>query len=246
MTEWLQAVGWHLSSYVCFDEWLSRGRRLRLRFTKKHWTSIIHLAILITLCHGIGLGWLSPMLPQLQSSMETPVDFVIDVHESSWLGAMLSLGALTGNFLFSYIMNRFGRKVALYGLALPNTVSLPNPLTHKNHNIVESNVNSAVYLVFVLLRGIYWNALRGQNLCRTNGRRHVLGVAHFHWRNSRQEVSELSNGQLQFEWHPISQHTWSTMLLLQPGYKFWYIAGLHYFIACALPCDSLCRSGSSP
>ncbi|XP_017858727.1 PREDICTED: facilitated trehalose transporter Tret1-like [Drosophila arizonae] len=78
-------------------------------------------AILITLCHGIGLGWLSPMLPQLQSSVETPVDFVIDVHESSWLGAMLSLGALTGNFLFSCIMNRFGRKVALYGLALPNT-----------------------------------------------------------------------------------------------------------------------------
>ncbi|EDW63941.1 facilitated trehalose transporter Tret1 [Drosophila virilis] len=78
-------------------------------------------AILITLCHGIGLGWLSPMLPKLQSELETPLDFVIDVNEASWLGSVISLGGVTGNFFFSFIMNRFGRKVALYGMALPNT-----------------------------------------------------------------------------------------------------------------------------
>ncbi|ALC39234.1 CG14605, partial [Drosophila busckii] len=75
----------------------------------------------ITFCHGIGLGWLSPMLPRLQSPEQTPLSFVIDVQEASWLGALISLGGVTGNFCFSFIMNRFGRKVALYGLALPHT-----------------------------------------------------------------------------------------------------------------------------
>ncbi|KAM8716065.1 hypothetical protein ACLKA7_003017 [Drosophila subpalustris] len=78
-------------------------------------------ATLITISHGIGLGWLSPMLPMLQSVEATPLDFVIDVHEASWLGALISLGGVSGNFFFSYIMNRFGRKVSIYGLALPNT-----------------------------------------------------------------------------------------------------------------------------
>lgn len=69
------------------------------------------------------------MLPQLQSEHHSPLDFVIDVHEASWLGAVISVGAIAGNFLFSFIMNRFGRKVSLYCLAVPNTVSflsLPN------------------------------------------------------------------------------------------------------------------------
>ncbi|XP_068151164.1 facilitated trehalose transporter Tret1 [Drosophila tropicalis] len=78
-------------------------------------------AVLITFCHGIALGWLSPMLPKLQSKEETPLDFFIDVNEASWLGAAISLGGVSGNFFFSYVMGRFGRKVSLYGLAIPNT-----------------------------------------------------------------------------------------------------------------------------
>ncbi|XP_023165977.2 facilitated trehalose transporter Tret1-like [Drosophila hydei] len=77
--------------------------------------------IVITLSHGIGLGWLSPMLPKLQSESRTPLDFVVDVHEGSWVGSIICLGGVTGNFLFAYIMSWFGRKVALYGLAVPNT-----------------------------------------------------------------------------------------------------------------------------
>lgn len=83
----------------------------------------ILVVTLITYCHGIGLGWLSPMLPLLQTEGKSPLDFVIDVHEASWLGAVISMGAITGNFTYSYIMNRFGRKVALYCLAVPNVVS---------------------------------------------------------------------------------------------------------------------------
>ncbi|XP_034667779.1 facilitated trehalose transporter Tret1 [Drosophila subobscura] len=78
-------------------------------------------ATLITFCHGIALGWLSPMLPQLLSEQDTPLDFFIDVGQASWLGAAISLGGISGNFSFSFLMNRFGRKVSLYALALPNT-----------------------------------------------------------------------------------------------------------------------------
>lgn len=63
------------------------------------------------------------MLPQLQSEEKTPLNFVIDVYEASWVGSIICLGGVTGNFFFAYLMNRFGRKAALYGLAIPNTVS---------------------------------------------------------------------------------------------------------------------------
>jgi len=81
------------------------------------------VATLITFCHGIALGWLSPMLPKLLSPQETPLSFYIDVNEASWLGAVISIGGISGNFSFSYLMNRFGRKVSIYALAVPHTVS---------------------------------------------------------------------------------------------------------------------------
>uniref|UniRef100_A0A1B0GG41 Major facilitator superfamily (MFS) profile domain-containing protein n=1 Tax=Glossina morsitans morsitans TaxID=37546 RepID=A0A1B0GG41_GLOMM len=76
---------------------------------------------IISLSHGVALGWFSPMLMKMQSP-ETPLNFSLDVHESSWLGAMISLGALTGNTLFSIILSRLGRKVAIYSLAFPHAL----------------------------------------------------------------------------------------------------------------------------
>ncbi|KAH8413446.1 hypothetical protein KR009_011338 [Drosophila setifemur] len=78
-------------------------------------------ATLITFCHGIALGWLSPMLPKLLSEDSTPLSFSITVAEASWLGAVISIGGITGNFSFSFLMNRFGRKVSIYALAVPHT-----------------------------------------------------------------------------------------------------------------------------
>lgn len=131
----LKCSGCCSSSYRCCDGWSGKegdnidwqwtwNKRVHEKKMKNNWNNWPSVAILITLCHGIGLGWLSPMLPKLQSELDTPLDFVIDVNEASWLGSVISLGGVTGNFFFSFIMNRFGRKVALYGMALPNTVSL--------------------------------------------------------------------------------------------------------------------------
>ncbi|XP_073824940.1 facilitated trehalose transporter Tret1-like isoform X2 [Musca autumnalis] len=75
---------------------------------------------MISLAHGIGLGWLSPMLPKLQSASATPIDFTVNVDESSWIGALISVGGVIGNISFLLIFDRWGRKVAIYGLAFPH------------------------------------------------------------------------------------------------------------------------------
>ncbi|XP_061401456.1 facilitated trehalose transporter Tret1-like [Musca vetustissima] len=63
---------------------------------------------MISLAHGIGLGWLSPMLPKLQSSTDTPIDFTVNVDESSWIGALISVGGVIGNISFLLIFDRWG------------------------------------------------------------------------------------------------------------------------------------------
>ncbi|XP_005190294.1 facilitated trehalose transporter Tret1-like [Musca domestica] len=75
---------------------------------------------MISLAHGIGLGWLSPMLPKLQSPTDTPIDFTVNVDESSWIGALISVGGVIGNITFLLIFDRWGRKAAIYGLAIPH------------------------------------------------------------------------------------------------------------------------------
>lgn len=64
------------------------------------------------------------MLPKLLLPEASPLTFSIDVNEASWLGSIISLGGITGNFSFSYLMSRFGRKVSIYVLAIPHTVCL--------------------------------------------------------------------------------------------------------------------------
>ncbi|XP_068151822.1 facilitated trehalose transporter Tret1-like isoform X2 [Drosophila tropicalis] len=78
------------------------------------------LVNLMAISHGIGVGWLSPTLRKLQSQ-DSPVGFTLDVNEISWVGAMLGLGAVTGNILLGCLIGRLGSKLCLLFLAFPNT-----------------------------------------------------------------------------------------------------------------------------
>lgn len=101
------------------------GRQRNQMLMKNLYVHKIYSAVTImSMLHGIGLGWLSPMLPKLQSPEETPFDFVVNVDESSWIGAAICIGGVLGNLLFLLILDRFGRKMAIYGLAFPHMVSL--------------------------------------------------------------------------------------------------------------------------
>lgn len=71
--------------------------------------------------HGITLGWVAPMLYKLQSN-DSPLMFDVSVEEVSWIGSLLCIGGLIGNAIFGCLLDRVGRKICLYLLALPQMV----------------------------------------------------------------------------------------------------------------------------
>ncbi|XP_055919560.1 facilitated trehalose transporter Tret1-like [Eupeodes corollae] len=73
----------------------------------------------LALSHGIGLGWVAPMLLTLQSS-DSPLTFHVSVEEASSIGAFVSVGGLIGNFSFGVLLDLIGRKKCLYLLAVPH------------------------------------------------------------------------------------------------------------------------------
>ncbi|XP_055304889.1 facilitated trehalose transporter Tret1-like isoform X2 [Sitodiplosis mosellana] len=77
------------------------------------------IANLISLCHGMAIGWLSPNLPKLQSD-DSPLQTKMTLSEISWIGSCFSIGAILGNCVFGIVSNFIGRKNTLCILALPN------------------------------------------------------------------------------------------------------------------------------
>lgn len=96
-----------------FKTWCEEFQKYRNQY------KAIAIVNLISFVHGAATGWLSPSVPILQSSA-TPLDHSITMEELSWIGGLLSVGGIAGNFLFSLLAERFGRKFALIVLALPN------------------------------------------------------------------------------------------------------------------------------
>lgn len=76
----------------------------------------------MTLTHGIGVGWLAPSLPLLGAEL-SPLDRPISIEEASWVGSLIGLGALAGNIIFGLLVDRLGRKMSMYFLAIPNMVN---------------------------------------------------------------------------------------------------------------------------
>ncbi|EDW54126.1 GM18408 [Drosophila sechellia] len=73
---------------------------------------------IITFGHGVGVGWLSPTLTKIQT-LDSPLDFEVNLAEISWLGSMLGLGSLCGNLTIALLIERAGRKFGLYLMAGP-------------------------------------------------------------------------------------------------------------------------------
>ncbi|KAJ9599662.1 hypothetical protein L9F63_026487, partial [Diploptera punctata] len=68
--------------------------------------------------HGAGLGWLSPFAPILQSEL-SPIGTKISTEEGSWIGSLLSLGAMFGTPLYMFIAKNYSRKITGYLVAVP-------------------------------------------------------------------------------------------------------------------------------
>ncbi|TDG53575.1 hypothetical protein AWZ03_000390 [Drosophila navojoa] len=71
-----------------------------------------------TFAHGIGIGWLSPVMRALQTP-GSPLSFEVLVEEVSWIGSLLGIGSVVGNLLAGLLQDRIGRKPVILALTVP-------------------------------------------------------------------------------------------------------------------------------
>ncbi|KAH8368900.1 hypothetical protein KR200_001005 [Drosophila serrata] len=91
------------------------GRRNRRQFLV---TLLVNIA---TFSHGLGVGWMSPVMRDLQTD-QSPLDFPVLVDEVSWIGSLVGIGSVMGNLLAGSLQDRIGRKLVLFATAVPNTI----------------------------------------------------------------------------------------------------------------------------
>ncbi|CAD6995667.1 unnamed protein product [Ceratitis capitata] len=87
------------------------------RYRKQILVTVV--AHIITFTHGISLGWLSPIIQVLQSP-DSPLSFTITTEQVSWIGSLFGIGFLVGNIFFGLTLDRLGRKLNMYLLAIPH------------------------------------------------------------------------------------------------------------------------------
>lgn len=74
--------------------------------------------------HGIGLGWITPILYNMQfNSEKSMLGVTISAEEISWIGSCLAIGGLIGNTLSGMLLPRIGRKKTLIALPTAHIVS---------------------------------------------------------------------------------------------------------------------------
>ncbi|XP_064541799.1 facilitated trehalose transporter Tret1 isoform X2 [Drosophila montana] len=88
------------------------NRRNRYQFLA---TFLVNIS---TFAHGIGIGWMSPVMRQLQTP-ESPLSFGVFVEELSWIGSLLGIGSVIGNLLAGFLQDRIGRKPVMFALTVP-------------------------------------------------------------------------------------------------------------------------------
>ncbi|KAH8267460.1 hypothetical protein KR018_005249, partial [Drosophila ironensis] len=88
------------------------GRRIRNQFL------VTLMANSIIFCHGLGIGWMSPVMKDLPSG-DSPLSFNVYVEDISWIGSLVGIGAMIGNILAGTLIDRIGRKPIMFGIAFP-------------------------------------------------------------------------------------------------------------------------------
>ncbi|KAJ8920253.1 hypothetical protein NQ315_011914 [Exocentrus adspersus] len=81
------------------------------------------VANIISFIAGTSLTWTSPMMLDLEHPDKTPFDTVLNPEQSSWISAMLPLGAIIGPHIFGYLAQKIGRKPTLFIAGVPFLVA---------------------------------------------------------------------------------------------------------------------------
>ncbi|XP_055597891.1 facilitated trehalose transporter Tret1-like [Uranotaenia lowii] len=74
---------------------------------------------LITIGHGVAVGWVSPFLPYLQSNSTHLASGPVSVEQGSWIGAALCIGGFFGTPFFGLLASSLGKKRSLQLVAIP-------------------------------------------------------------------------------------------------------------------------------
>ncbi|XP_063833883.1 facilitated trehalose transporter Tret1-like [Ostrinia nubilalis] len=74
---------------------------------------IAMLMVLPVFSYGTAVGWMSPMGPRLMSHDDTPADEPVHPDVVSWMASAAYLVGTPAVFLFGYVVDNYGRKVAL-------------------------------------------------------------------------------------------------------------------------------------
>lgn len=79
---------------------------------------------------GAACGWPSPGNLLLMSDESPLPTGRITIDEASWISSLLCVGGLSGNLIYGWVTERFGRKYPLLFLAIPQIVSKKRPLDY--------------------------------------------------------------------------------------------------------------------
>lgn len=70
----------------------------------------------------MNLTWTSPVFPKL-AEKDNPVGHITTDEENSWIGSLLTLGAVFGPFVWGFLADSIGRKYTLLVLSVPFSIA---------------------------------------------------------------------------------------------------------------------------
>lgn len=79
----------------------------------------ISLGTVLGFLAGAALTWTSPEIPYLNSTDTGPFNGTLTSEEGSWIGGMLSLGAIFGPFVAGFLADKIGRKYTMLVISIP-------------------------------------------------------------------------------------------------------------------------------
>lgn len=88
----------------------------------RHQWLISFLVNLPVLTYGIQAGWISPMAPVLRSS-DSPLGVAISNDQLAWIASALFLGAAVSPPFYSYLADRFGRRISCIFVSIPQIIT---------------------------------------------------------------------------------------------------------------------------
>ncbi|KAL4717597.1 hypothetical protein ACJJTC_000746 [Scirpophaga incertulas] len=89
--------------------------------TRTQWLMVI-IASSTLLSYGLEVGWVSPMTKILQSD-RSPTGYAMSDTEITWVGSIMAFVAVPGVSLYAWVADRYGRKVAVLALAVPQLLA---------------------------------------------------------------------------------------------------------------------------